>query len=143
MCMHEGKNAKYFIVKPETRQCKIKLRSWNNAILDKIKITYLPINLSISTTGHKLQGKTMDHLVVNSWGYRCTHWVYVVLSRVRTLKSLILNVKLDEDRDYSAKVELLRWEKNIKESVERETFRMRGSLSYEKYNEEEEQYKYN
>ena len=51
----------------------------------------------------------MDHLVVNSWGYRCTHWVYVVLSRVRTLKSLILNVKLDEDRDYSAKVELLRW----------------------------------
>ena len=92
MCMHEGKNAKYFIVKPETRQCKVKLRSWNNAILDKIKITYLPINLSISTTGHKLQGKTMDHLVVNSWGYRCTHWVYVVLSRVRTLKSLILNV---------------------------------------------------
>ena len=99
--MHEGKNAKYFIVKPETRQCKVKLRTWNNVVLDKIKITYLPITSSISTTGHKLQGKTLDHLVVNSWGYRCTHWVYVVLSRVRTLRSLILNVKLDEHRDYS------------------------------------------
>ena len=142
MCMHEGKNAKYFIVKPETRQCKIKLRLWNNTVLDKIKITYLPINLSISTTGHKLQGKTLNNLVVNSWGYRCTHWVYVVLSRVKTLKSLILNVKLDENSDYSAKVELLRWEKNMKEDLEAKTFRMRGTLSYEKYNKEEEQYQY-
>ena len=108
MCMHEGKNAKYFIVKPETRQCKVKLRTWNNTVLDKIKITYLPINLSISTTGHKLQGKTSDHLVVNSWGYRYKQWVYLVLSQVRTLKSLILNVRLDEGRDYSAKDELLR-----------------------------------
>ena len=118
MCMYKGKNAKYFIVKPETRQCKVKLRTWNNVVLDKIKVTYLPITSSISTTGHKLQGKTLDDLVINSWGYRCAHWVYVVLSRVRTLKSLILNVKLDENRDYSAKVELLRWEKNMKETIE-------------------------
>ena len=27
MYMHGGKNAKYFIVKPETRQCKVKLRT--------------------------------------------------------------------------------------------------------------------
>ena len=69
MCMHEGNDDKYFIVKPETRECKVKLRAFNNAIFDKIKITYLPINSSVSTTGHKLQGKTLDHLVVNSWGY--------------------------------------------------------------------------
>ena len=68
----------------------------------------------------------MDHLVVNSWGYRCTHWVYVVLSRVRTLKSLILNVKLDENRDYSAKQELLRWEKDLKESVESKHLKLEG-----------------
>ena len=84
----------------------------------------------------------MDHLVINSWGYQCTHWVYVVLSRVRTLKSLILNVKLDENRDYSAKKELLRWEKDLKENVESKTFEMRGASTYEKYNKEEAQYKY-
>ena len=116
------------------------MRRWNNVVLDKIKITYLPITSSISTTGHKLQGKTLDDLVINSWGYRCAHWVYVVLSRVRTLKSLILNVKLDENRDYSAKVELLRWEKDMKSNVESETFRMRGPSTYEKYNKEEAQY---
>ena len=38
VCMHEGKNAKYFIVKPETRQCKIKLRAFHNVVLDKIKV---------------------------------------------------------------------------------------------------------
>ena len=44
VCMQEGKDEKYFLVKPETRQCKIRLRRWNNTVIDKIKITYLPIN---------------------------------------------------------------------------------------------------
>ena len=142
VCMHEGKNAKYFIVKPETRQCKIKLRAFHNVVLDKIKVTYLPINSSISTTGHKLQGKTLDNLLINSWAYRCTHWVYVVLSRVRTLRSLILNVKLDDHRDYNAKEELLRWEKDMKANIESESFRLRGQSVYDRYNKEEEQYSY-
>ena len=85
----------------------------------------------------------MDYLVINSWGYRCTHWVYVVLSRVRTLKSLVLNIKIDENRNYSAKVELLKWEKNIKEIVEKQTFKRRGAFTYNKYRKEEEQYSYN
>ena len=62
------------------------------------------------------------------------------MSRVRTLKSLILNVKLDENRDYNAKAELLKWEKNIKSNVESETFRMRGPSTYGRYNKEEAQY---
>ena len=51
-------------------------------------------------------------------------------------------MKLDENRDYSAKVELLRWEKDMKSNVESETFRMRGPLTYERYNKEEAQYSY-
>ena len=140
LCMHEGKDDKYFKVKPETKQCKIRLRQWNNTVIDKIKTTYLPISSSISTTGHKLQGKTLDSLVVNSWGYRCAHWVYVVLSRVRQLNNLVLNVKLDPNRDYSARDELVRWERYIKDNVESETFKMRGPLAYEKYKEEEDKY---
>jgi len=56
----------------------------------------------------------LDDLVVNSWDYQCTHWIYVVLSQVRTLRSLILNVKLVEHCDYNPKEELLRWEKDMK-----------------------------
>ena len=56
VCMQEGKEEKYFLVKPETRQCKIKLRTYQNVVLDGVKITYLPINSNISTTVHKLQG---------------------------------------------------------------------------------------
>ena len=90
VCMHEDKQERYFLVKPVTRQCKIRLRMWNNMILNKIKVTYMPINCNISTTGHKLQGKTLNHLVVNSFAYGCTHWVYVVLSRVRQLTDLTI-----------------------------------------------------
>ena len=58
------------------------------------------------------------------------------------VKTLILNVRLDENRDYSAKKELLRWEKDLKENVESKTFQMTGASIYEMYNKEEAQYKY-
>ena len=74
--------------------------------------------------------------------YQCTHWVYVVLSRVRRLESLVLNAKLDEHQDYSAKDELLGWEKDMKANVESELFRLRGQSVYDRYNTEEEQYSY-
>ena len=109
-------------------------------ILDKTKATYMPINCNISTTGHKLQGKTLDHLVVNSFAYGCTHWVYVVLSRVRQLTNLILNTKLDIHRNYKAKSDLIRWEQDIKTDIEERTFRDRGMADYHKYLEEEEKY---
>ena len=140
ICMMEGHKGMYFLVKPETRQCKIKLRNFNDLVIDKIKVTYLPINSNISTTGHKLQGRTLDHLIVNSWAYRCPHWVYVVLSRVKTLNSLILNQTLDIHRSYEARAELVRWEKHLKASIESKTFNMRGKSDNEKYEEEELKY---
>ena len=140
VCMMEGHKNKYFLVKPETRQCKIKSRNFNDLVIDKIKVTYLPINSNISTTGHKLQGRTLDHLIVNSWAYRCPHWVYVVLSRVKTLNSLILNQTLDIHRSYEARAELVRWEKHLKASIEYKTFNMRGKTDNEKYEEEELKY---
>ena len=94
VCMHEC-NRNYFLVNPETRQCKVRFRMWNNMVLKKIRTTYLPINCNISTTGHKLQGITLDDLDINLFTYKCTYWAYVVLSRVRELDNLILNQKLD------------------------------------------------
>ena len=140
VCMHEGDNGKYFLIKPATYQCQIKLRRFHNTILNKVRVTHIPINSNISTTGHKLQGRSLDHLIVNSWAYKCPHWVYVVLSRVITLKSLILNEKLDVHRNFEARKDLVRWGKSMKADIETKTFRIRGKSQLEEYMKEELQY---
>ena len=123
-------NQRYFIVKPESTLCTVRLHEWNNMTLEKIKITYLPLNSSISTTGHKLQGQTLNHLVINSWGYKCPHWIYVVLSRVTKLTGLILNQKLDEEQTYEVNYELIRWKRNMKTTIENTTLMESGDSDY-------------
>ncbi len=46
-------------------------------------------NMSLATTGHKLQGMTMDLLILAEISL-VPNWLYVVLSRVTTLKGLYL-----------------------------------------------------
>jgi hypothetical protein len=59
-----------------------------------LKAIQLPVVSNTATTGHKLQGATIDDLFVHAWNYSCTSWVYVVLSRVRTMKGLIFRKPL-------------------------------------------------
>ena len=55
----------------------------------KMKATQLPLLFNNATTGHMLQGKTIEKLFIHNWSY--THnWAYVVLSRVKTIKGLYL-----------------------------------------------------
>lgn len=60
------------------------------------KILQFRLTSNQATTGHKLQGKSVDHLVVGQW-CKVKNWIYVVLSRVRTLEGLYLLKKLPED----------------------------------------------
>lgn len=71
---------------PKQRKSRIK----------NVKITQIPINMNDATTGHKLQGMSKDKLIVTSWSFM-SNWVYVVLSRVRTLNGLYLLKPLPED----------------------------------------------
>jgi hypothetical protein len=48
-----------------------------------------------ATTGHKLQGSSVDSIFVHAWIYEKNY--YVVLSRVRTHKGLYLRHPLDFD----------------------------------------------
>ena len=73
-------------------------------------MTQFVVNSNIATTGHKLQGTTKDSLTVNSWNYTFTNWIYVVLSRVRTLVGLFLCEKLDENRSFFVDEDLLKEE---------------------------------
>ena len=56
-------------------------------------INQLPITSNAKTTGHKLQGSSVDHLFVHAW-YQKGNWPYVVLSRVRTISGLFLREPL-------------------------------------------------
>ena len=105
VCMIEcdpSQQPKYFTIKPTSGLCNVTLKQFHNIAFEPIRICYLPMNSNISTTGHKLQGTTLKSLVVNSWTFNVKHWAYVVLSRVRTLNSLVLNAILDENRHYKA-----------------------------------------
>ena len=51
---------------------------------------------NFATTGHKLQGASLDQILVNDWHYG-ENWAYVVLSRARTRDGLFLRTPLDTD----------------------------------------------
>ena len=61
-----------------------------------VRGTQFPIISNSCTTGHKLQGCSVDNTLVNSWYYG-SNWAYVVLSRVRTLNGLHLRRALAYD----------------------------------------------
>ena len=77
------------ILKPRTLQVKDDDRETL-----KMKATQLPVISNHATTGHKLQGASVDELFVRSWSYT-TNWPSVVLSRLRTSEGLFIRKKLD------------------------------------------------
>ena len=83
----------------------------------KYSMTQILVNASDATTGHKFEGLTKDNLNV----YSCTestHWIYVVLSYIRTLsgpyscRSLKLWDIKPPPQDYLA---FLGWMKKLQE----------------------------
>ena len=128
----------YFKIEPKSGAIKITSKYLGNLPIKGINMTQFGVIDNIATTGHKLQGVSLDNLVVNSWNYGCPNWVYVVLSRVRTLAGLVLNVPLSTTHDFSPKPELTRWEQQMKDNFERPLFEQRGEL--EGYLEDEKEY---
>ena len=76
-------------------------------------VEQFPILVNVATTGHKLQGMSKDIMVVSDWMYSCTNWVYVVLSRVRTLAGLYLQKPIDAKRYYKADIPLIEEERRL------------------------------
>ena len=90
--LQQKKSARQFKLAPQSRTCSVNV-SPNDQVSTtrrmKCRVTQLPVISSDAITGHKLQGLTKDNLVVYSWN-KSTNWIYVVLSRVRTLSGLFL-----------------------------------------------------
>ena len=65
-----------------------------------IKFEQFPVNVANARTVHKLQGRSIDNLVISTWNYT-GNWVYVVLSRCRTLNGIFLRKPLLKTRPMS------------------------------------------
>ena len=80
-----------FRVKPVKSTASVEVTLDDSILVPKnltgVSMLQLPVNMNDATTGHKLQGMSKDELVVASWSF-IPNWIYVVLSRVRTLSGL-------------------------------------------------------
>jgi hypothetical protein len=79
-------------------------------------MTMFPVNINTSSTGHKLQGRSKDIIIVSSWpklknNICFRNWEYVVLSRVRTLKGLFLFHPINMEQSFKPMDELVQFMK--------------------------------
>jgi hypothetical protein len=87
-----------FPVEPSTSRKKF---SFGGGSTVTARVTQFNITLACVLTGHKMQGQSVDSVILGdllgSHKYGATGWLYVVLSRVRTLGGLYTLQLLDED----------------------------------------------
>ena len=91
---------------------------------------YFGVLVNTTTTGHKLQGMSMDYIIVVSWFYKVKNWVYVVLSRVRKLSGLFLFKALDFNKYHNEDVKL---KVHMKELEEKEKIMLSSVKNFPKY----------
>ena len=79
----------------------LKITSWHGkkpkTTDTKVTLRQFPLSLNHATTGHKLQGKTIEQLIVSEWPANIRNWVYVVLSRVKQLDQIFLKDPIPDD----------------------------------------------
>ena len=109
-----------FRLYPEKESVKVHLKMFGQVVtIGGMNATQFPVNSNIATTGHKLQGMTKDNLIVQSWNYSFENWVYVVLSRVRTLSGLFLCKKLDVTKSFPCDTALFKEEERLEKIEEK------------------------
>ncbi len=123
-----GAKVRTFKLEPRefTATIKVPLTEDLSTTVGNARVKQVPVNSNIATTGHKMQGMSKDIIIVNSWNYRCANWVYVVLSRVRTLSGLYLMAPLDLERRFNVPESLIRFERRMIELKERPILNMLG-----------------
>ena len=82
----------------------------------RLDFDYFAIIINHATTGHKLQGKSMDALVVAEWS-KTKNWAYVVLSRVRTLDGLYFLKPIPTNIDFNPMPLYLRMMERLRDTI--------------------------
>eukprot|EP00956_Cyclotella_meneghiniana_P032178 scaffold87347_cov52-Cyclotella_meneghiniana.AAC.1 len=125
--LHIMHRSRQFKITPERRNVEVTVRpSRVSSIQDtfKMQINMIPVNIATACTGHKLQGRSKDTLIVTSWpkfknNVIFQNWEYVVLSRVRTLNGLFLVKPMDTKKSYARTYELTKYTKRAKRAEKR------------------------
>ena len=95
-----------FHLQPTTNICSVncKISQFADEMSLKAKFTQYPVNTAVAMTGHKLQGRTLDNIIITSWPKNglFQNWEYTVLSRVKTIEGLYLFQELDIHKSYAA-----------------------------------------
>jgi hypothetical protein len=87
-------DGRFIEIQPEELSVTIKFPGCNNKnLLKGYQIKQFPINLALAITGHKLQGMTLDIMVLSEINLSA-NWLYVMLSRVTMLNGLFLMMPL-------------------------------------------------
>jgi hypothetical protein len=81
-----------------------------------VYVTHFPFILNAATTGHKLQGKSVDILVITEW-HSGLNWAYVVLSRVRSIEGLYLMKKIPTNIDFKPNENCVRMEERLRNTI--------------------------
>ena len=71
-----------------------------NRLWRKIKFSQFPVSVADARTVHKLQGRSLQNIMIPTWNYQ-GNWVYVVLSRCSTLKGVFLRSPLKKSKPMS------------------------------------------
>ena len=61
----------------------------------RVSFSQFFINVANARTVHKLQGRSIENLVISNWNYT-GNWIYVVLSRCTTRAGLFLRMELNK-----------------------------------------------
>ena len=97
------------ITTKKTIRCKL---GKNNKTFS-VSVTQFPCTLANIITGHKIQAQSLNSVILGTLSkihqYGTTGWIYVVLSRVRTLSGLFLLVKLCTDvKKYKPRISVMK-----------------------------------
>ncbi len=85
-------------------------------IRTQVQMDFLAVLLNHATTGHKLQGKSMNELVIAEWSKKL-NWAYVAISRVRMLAGLFLLSPIPPDINFTPCPSYLRMMNQLRSSI--------------------------
>ena len=114
---HEAKDVMpaTFLVESETHTFRTTIEIGYDSHSSHMKGTQFPLISNSCTTGHKLQGCTVDRILCCDWYYGA-NWAYVVLSRVKTMAGLKMKFGLSYDLDkYRKPTDMTRMLKDFRE----------------------------
>lgn len=118
--MHEPLYQGTFKLRPRTKAFKVQFPHPTNDKAPRLDATidlmHFPALLNYATTVHKLQGKSLDNLVVVDWS-KTRNWAYVVLSRVRTLSGIFLSRPLPADIDFQPDPDYLSMMERLRQTI--------------------------